>query len=102
MFANKFLYSDIQPFEVIKQRTDKCIDIRPMRAELSPDFKPIFIPGGFAGTVINQHDQSYSYESIPEATQLTIRLHKNGMWKDAHGGRYILSDKPLKFYDYNF
>ena len=49
----------------------------------------------------NQRDQRWLIESDSEGAVRRIRLGKYG-WKDAHGNRYQLSEKPVKFYDYNF
>ena len=54
-------YTDRHACTVIK-RTPKTLTLRQDKAILDPSFKPDFIPGGFFGTVINQNEQSYTYE----------------------------------------
>jgi hypothetical protein len=100
-FANHIGYSDVNPYEVIRRVSDKTIDIRPMDAERDPSWQPDFVSGGFCGTVINQSEQKWVITSNPQARIVRIRLGKQG-WRDAHGNRYGLADKPVKFYDYNF
>jgi hypothetical protein len=100
-YANHLGYSDVNPFEIIRRVSDKTFEVRRMRAERDPSWKPEFIPGGFCGHVPNQRDQKWLISSDPDRPVIRIRLGKNG-WKDSHGNRYELSDKPVKFYDYNF
>lgn len=103
-FANHIGYSDVNPFEVIRHVTAKTIEIRRMNAERDPEFKPNIIPGGFAGHCTNntESEQKWVITSDESAPVIRIRLHKDGQWKDAHGNRYMLGNKPRKFYDYNF
>lgn len=101
-YANHYGYSDIRPFEVIRKVSDKCLEIREMNAERDlsgPEL--VFIPGGFLAHCPNQRDQRWTITTNEAAPTTRIRLGKTG-WKDASGGRYKLSDKPVKFYDFNF
>lgn len=100
-YANHIGYSDINPYEVVRAISDKTLEIRRMNAERDPSYKPEFVPGGFSGHCVNQLDQEWIITSDPDAAVIRIRLGKRG-WKDASGARYQLSDKPVKFYDYNF
>lgn len=93
-------WTDAHACTVIRRTKDKLI-LQQDRAILDPNFKPDFIPGGFAGTVINQHEQTYTYERNPEG-----RIYE-AFWSDRKGGWY--ADKCLhltygrhEFYDYNF
>lgn len=101
-YANHIGWSDVNPFEIVRVVSAKCLEVREMKAERDPDWKPEFIPGGFAGHCVNQHEQRWNIEPDPEALVYRIRLHKNGWWKDANGNRFVLSEAPRKFYDYNF
>ena len=93
------LWSDAHAYTVIK-RTAKTITIQQDEAILDPDFKPEWIPGGFAGHCTNQDDQAYTYKRNPRGEVLTIR------WSDKYNAwRYL--DKSLtmgrhEYYDYNF
>lgn len=55
------LWSDRHAATVIKV-TAKTVTVRRDKATLNPDFKPEFIPGGFAAHCTNQSEQSYTYE----------------------------------------
>jgi len=100
-YANHLGYSDITPYEVVRVVSDKTLEVRRMKAERDESVKLEFHVGGFSAHCSNQHDQNWFISSDEEGSVIRIRLGKRG-WKDAHGGRYALSDKPVKFHDYNF
>lgn len=100
-FANMIGYSDVTPYEVVRIVSDKTIEIREMKATLIEGWKPNMIPGGFSAHCANNGTQEYNYESNPEAQVIRARLNKNGKWKSAYG-EHRISDKPKRFYDYNF
>jgi uncharacterized protein YigE (DUF2233 family) len=100
-YANHIGYSDVNPFEIVRRVSDKTIDIRAMEAVRDESWKPDFVPGGFCGMVVNQNKQRWVISSKPDSRIVRIRNGKRG-WRDAGGNRYKLSDKPIKFYDYNF
>lgn len=100
-YANHYGYSDINPFEIIRRVSDKTIEVREMNAERDPEWSPNFIPGGFSAHCVNQREQRWDIVSNPSNCVIRIRLGKNG-WKDASGRIFVLSDRPVKFYDYNF
>jgi hypothetical protein len=100
-YANHIGYSDITPYEIVRKVSDKTLEVRRMKAERDESVKLEFQIGGFLAHCSNQSDQEWFISSDEESRVIRIRLGKNG-WKDAHGGRYDLSDKPVKFYDYNF
>lgn len=106
--ANRQGHSDVTPFEIVAVACSKT-SVQPRRMKIravdyvrDPSWSPNIIPGGFAGHCDNNHDQRWIYTSNPANRVFDIRLHKDGRWYDAHGGRYNLSDKPVRFYDYNF
>lgn len=102
-YANQIMYSDINPWEVVKVISEKTLEIRPMRTEPHPKNKETleFHVGGFAGHCSNQWAQEWIITSSPNAETIRIRLTKSGWWK--HGSlKFELSDEPRKFYDYNF
>lgn len=101
-FANKMGYTDVNPFEVVKVISDKTVEIRAMKAELDPSWKPEFVPGGFSVHCTNQWDQRWNIESDEGQIPFRIRLSKKKGWQDKYGNRYSLDEKPVKFYDYNF
>ena len=101
-YANQYGWSDVNPFEVVKVISDKTIEVREMDAERDESVKLDWAVGGFAGHCINQRDQKWFITSNEQNPVVRIRLSKTGVWKDKHGRKYGLSDKPVKFYDYNF
>ena len=101
-YANQYGWSDVNPFEVVKVISDKTIEVREMDAERDESVKLDWAVGGFAGHCINQRDQKWFITSNDQNPVVRIRLSKTGVWKDKHGRKYGLSDKPVKFYDYNF
>lgn len=100
-FANKYGYSDVTPFEVVRVVSDKTIEIREMDYVRDESVGLKWEVGGFAGHCVNQHDQKWIISSNMKNRVIRIRLGKKG-WRDAHGGNYVLSDSPRRFYDYNF
>lgn len=93
------LWSDSHAGTIIK-RTPKTITIQRDKATISPDFKPEWIPGGFAAHCTNQDEQSYTYERDPHGETITAR------WSEKRGG-FVYLDKLIsigrhEFYDYNF
>lgn len=100
-YANRYGYSDVNPFEIVRRISDKTIEVREMNAERDPSWKPEVVPGGFSFVFLNNNTQKWIITSDESRKPVRIRLGKNG-WKDSHGNRYDLSDKPVKFYDYNF
>ncbi len=100
-YANHYGYSDVNPYEITRRISDKTIEIRQMKAERDPSWKPEMVSGGFSFVCLNNNTQKWIITSDESGETIRIRLGKNG-WKDSHGNRYGLSDKPVKFYDYNF
>ena len=102
-YANYYGYSDITPYEIIKEISDKTIVIRAMKYILNPNFKCKTVIGGFFGHTTNIDEQSYTYESDETRPTMRIRFSKakNG-WYSACGQRHTLENEPVRFYDYNF
>lgn len=101
-YANQYGYSDVNPYEVIRSVSEKCLEVRAMEAERDGSVKLEWAAGGFAGHCVNQRDQKWFIESNASNPVIRIRLNKSGIWKDKYGNKYDLSDVPVKFYDYNF
>lgn len=99
-YAMKMMYTDIEPFEIVRRVSPKCLEIRPMRAKRLD--KPVMVPGGFSAHCTNNHEIRYDITPNPEAKTIRIRLHKIGTWQDKHGNKYSLGEQPVYFYDYNF
>ena len=101
LFANRCGYSDVYPFEIVRIVSEKCIEVRELSASENKT-KMNFHVGGFSAHCSNQHAQDYDYTTNPEGRVVKIRLHKDKWWRSVHGERFDISDKPRKFYDYNF
>ena len=103
MYFNRCLFSDINPYEVVKKISDKCYLVRSMSIKLmnKEELNKSFVPGGFLGHIDNSL-QTWGITSNQDGHQFKVRLHKNGEWKDSDGMTYTLSDKPIKYYDFNF
>jgi len=101
-YANQIGYTDITPFEIIKQNTPNKLTIRSMITGKEPDWKLKFVEGGFCGICVNQNDLRWTIKSNPNGVVNTIRKNKKGEWRDRYKSKYTLSEKPVKFYDYNF
>ena len=98
VYANRYGYSDVEPYEVVRVISDKTIEVRAMTATKDPSWKPVFHTGGFTAHCSNQHEQRWFYQSNPDAPVERIRKSKKG-WKK---GEFRISDEPHRFYDYNF
>ena len=100
-YANHYGYSDVHPFEVVRVISPITAEIRAMKSEL---VKPPqdFHPGGFVCHYADNHAQEWNITSQPEEDVTRIRFSKaRNEWKGS-AGRFIMEDKPRKFYDYNF
>ncbi len=92
-------WTDSHPFEVVKVVSDRCIEIRPMHAEIDPKWKADFTPGGFVGHVHNNGGE-WILTSNPSEKTIRIRLSKAGRWM-LKGQRFSVGFAS-KYYDYNF
>ena len=104
-FANQTGYTDVEPFEVIRVISGKCVVIREMDSK-ELKWKRDWSVGGFAGHLNNQPDQKWEITSNEKRPVFRIRFSnpKKGYttWKDSHGNKYRMNDNAIKFYDYNF
>lgn len=105
-YANMHGYSDIKAHEIVRSVFSKILEVRAMTAKLlngvnsgEPDALQ-FEPGGFFGHTSGI--QRYEYTQDTSARVFRIRLHKDGKWRDAVGRRFVPSDSPREFYDFNF
>ena len=93
-YANMMGYSDVEPFEVIREVSAKCLEVRAMKCEAVKREDLVFIPGGFSAVCVNQRDQEWKIESDPEGYIYRIRLGKKG-WKNAYGAKFSVGDAPI-------
>ena len=98
-YANHIMLSDIEPFEVVRIISDKCVEIRPMQTKQIVFPKEIYV-GGFSAHTADNYNQAYEYTSNETASTMRIRKGKKG-WKSGNL-KFSMSDAPIKFYDYNF
>jgi len=101
-YANRRLWTDVDPYEIVRVVSDRCLEVRAMETEPDLTWQREVIPGGFTGHTTNNHEQRWVYRRCPEGQTLRIRKHKNGQWYDAHGDRYSIAAQPVKHYDFNF
>lgn len=99
-YANKIGHSDVYPFEVVKEVSEKTLEVRAMEA-INVQPATMVAPGGFVGHFDNS-TQKWSIVSNHDNPVIKIRQNKKGEWKDKNGGVYLIADEPRKFYDYNF
>ena len=102
MYANQYGYSDITPYEVVKQVSEKTLDIREMDSERDDSVKLEFQAGGFMAHCANQRDQKWLITANAANPVVRIRLNRAGVWLDRDGRRFKLDVEPIRFYDYNF
>lgn len=97
-----YLWSDSYACTVIK-KTKKTITIQRDKAKLSPDFKPEWIPGGFAAHCTNAEEQSYTYERNPNGEIYVCHWsEKEGRYRTGSDGSIKIGVGRHEYYDYNF
>ena len=79
----------------------KTLRIQRDKATLADDYKPEFIPGGFAAHCTNNSSQHYDYARNPEG------VIKTAYWSESSGcfrvgGAMVVTPGRHEFYDYNF
>jgi hypothetical protein len=87
-YAIEQLWTDRTAFEIVREVSDKTIEIRPMEQ----DFK---WENGYASK------QIWHFISRPDYETFRIRLSKKGYWV-SKGRKFFLSDKPQAYYDPSF
>lgn len=106
-YASEYLYSDVNPYEVIEFCTPTKWVVRSMKAHLTPEadkaLHDSFIPGGFCGHFDNDL-QEWEFESDPDGFTLIIRQHSDGLWYRPHTRTcpFRIHKEPYKVHDYNF
>lgn len=101
-FLNLHGYTDVTPYEVVRVISDKTVHIREMKCERDPTWVMDSVPGGFCRHVRNNDSQRWIITQDADAPVLRARRCKDGRWSVAGNARYMPSEKPVKFYDYNF
>ena len=103
-FANNALYSDVEPFEIVRVVSDKTIEVRAMDATMADDWKPNMVSGGFSFHCTNNNDQRKAWVITSNEANPVVRIRKqkNGTWYNKSNGRFFLAEQPAKKYDFNF
>ena len=78
-FANKILFSDVIPFEIVRKISDKTIEVREMDVKRHPDAKDF--------------EQNWI---------IRIRKNKHNQWRSKTKTRFSLAVEPSYYYDYGF
>lgn len=97
--ASVCYWTDKEAYTIIKH-TAKTLTMRRCKATRDPAFVPEIIPGGFVGHVVNNNEQTYTYEEDPDGQVIVAH------WSEKkHGfywhGLHIIPGRH-EFYDYNF
>lgn len=101
-YCNHHMYTDVDPYEVVRVISDKCVEVRKMDTKLIQAPKD-FHPGGFVGHYSDNHAQEYEYIINPDNPVTRVRWsERNRQWQKGKHTRFHMADKPWKFYDYNF
>jgi hypothetical protein len=107
------VWTDCDAYTVIK-RTATTMTLQEDKATMSPNFKPEFVAGGFAGHCINQGDQAYTYEPNLTGSKIKVSLRRwtdeegneRRLWKKVGTGKFERGGNVYpgrnKFHDYNF
>ena len=102
-YANFYGYSDVEPYEVVRVVSPSTVEIRRMDTKLLNGSDLKFHIGGFSANCSNSDVQEYAYTSNTNAPIERIRWSKaNNRWQQGRHMHFSMSDKPRKFYDYNF
>ena len=91
-------YSQTYPWKATRE-TRTTITLQKVAVLPDPEWKPDFLPGGFAGHCTNQSEQTWLYGGLTQE-KVTIRKNKKGAW--VHKGVRFMEGVAREFYDYNF
>lgn len=100
-YANHIGYSDVEPYEVVREVSAKIIEVRRMAAQLDPSWKPEMHAGGFAAHCSNQSSQKWIITSDEGAQVIRLHMRKDGCFY-YQGSKFRREAAPRKFHDYNF
>ena len=105
-FMNTGYGTDVTPNEIIEQINEKTIAIRQMATVFNKEKSNLdFAVGGFCAHASGR--QVWDITSNPSYPLIIFTKRKDGKWymkgypMERGMGRTI-SDKPIKYYDYNF
>ena len=102
-YAMECLWSDVNPYEIVRKISDLTYEVRAMKATISPSWKPEVLIGGFSGHTVNNDSQEWIIESDETAPVTRIRYSRaKGRFFCKGGMRFVMEETPWKKYDYNF
>ena len=103
LFINESVGSDCHPYQIVGiSDTGRTMMVKRLFCKKDPSFKPEWVAGGFAGHCTNQHDQKWFYSTKDEENSF-VPVEK--IWNSKKGwakGKMRISERPVRFYDYNF
>jgi len=95
-YLNYYGWSDVHPMgKIIGVRKSSILVLAHVSAVRDENVKMEYIPGGFAGHCVNNHQQKWIFtvdESQTTEVRLSAKLLKN----------HKIENFPNSFYDYNF
>ncbi|MBO4549689.1 MAG: hypothetical protein J5733_03070 [Bacteroidaceae bacterium] len=106
-YMTEHLYSDARAYEVVEVYTPDKMDVRKLKATITPEAQKklheSFIPGGFCGHFDNSL-QEWTFESDDKNPIITVRRHKDGKFYRANSRTcpFYPTEEPYEWYDYNF
>ena len=95
------LWTDRYAATVIK-KTKCSLTVRRDKAILDPEWKPDWIPGGFAAHCLNNNEQRYIAYEPDETGSIYIFRWSEKYQSYGRPGNLTLSKGRHEFYDYNF
>ena len=101
-YCNLHCFTDVHPYEVVREVSEKCVEVRPMGHDLVKAPKE-FHPGGFNGHFSDNRAQEHHYWSIKGQPTVRVRWSEaKKQWQGLGGQRFVMAAQPRYFYDYNF
>lgn len=91
-FVCELCYSDRHAYQVIRMETEKRMVVR----RLTPQRVNI-------GQYVMSDAQDYEFTENPDAPEITLRLHKNGLWYSTDNcNPFSITAEPHEYFDYSF
>ena len=92
-YINNHGYSDINPIgKIVGIKSKTIVYVQPVDAGKNLT-QMEFVSGGFVGHCVNQADQSYEFTEVGDVFQMRL---------GAGDKSSRISNRPIKYYDYNF
>lgn len=91
-FVCELMWSDRHAYEVLRMESANRMVIRRLVATRTN-----------VGEYYMSDAQDYTFESNPQAPEITIRLRKNGLWYAANNcDPFRITEEPYEYFDYSF